>query len=225
VASKLCSFPDCGRKHESHGYCASHASQLRKTGVVKPLRVHSYRGMVCSFEGCDRQPIGRGLCYSHYEMQRLGEPLRPVKPRREPRSTLIRDESGNKQCLNCEGWQGEGEFYASPITSDGLGVTCKTCMKWGNALRLFGVTPERYEAMLSGQGGVCASCGAPPSPDRRMAIDHDHACCPTAGRSCGACVRGLLCSPCNTGLGFFGDSPDRLMAAAAYLLTFQGVNA
>ncbi|WP_420823252.1 MULTISPECIES: endonuclease domain-containing protein [Streptomyces] len=48
---------------------------------------------------------------------------------------------------------------------------------------------------------VCALCQAgpsvEPSPDApSFWHDHDHRCCPS-GRSCGRCVRGLLCLPCN----------------------------
>lgn len=214
-----CSFPDCGRGHDSLGYCNSHAAQFRRTGTVKPLRVRSYKGMDCSFEGCDRRPYGRGLCQTHYKMERKGESLRPIKIHRPNWATLIRDESGNKECLNCKEWQSESEFYASPITKDALGVTCKTCMKWGNALRLFNVTPERYEELLAAQGGVCEICGQEPEPHRRLSIDHDHACCPEAGRSCGKCVRGLLHNGCNAGLGMFNDDPDRLLSAALYVLS------
>jgi hypothetical protein len=34
----------------------------------------------------------------------------------------------------------------------------------------------------------------------RPTIDHDHVCCP-GRKSCGACVRGPVCSACNTRLG------------------------
>lgn len=86
------------------------------------------------------------------------------------------------------------------------------------------VTPERYEELQKAQDRKCAICGAMESRGRSFEfhIDHDHSCCP-GKRSCGKCVRGLLCSPCNTGIGLLNDSPDQLMAAAAYLLQQRDV--
>ena len=81
-----------------------------------------------------------------------------------------------------------------------------------------GMTPERYEEMLASQGGVCAICrGDDPGTGKRFAIDHDHSCCP-GRRSCGKCVRGLLCQKCNRGLGLFNDDPERLEAAVRFLI-------
>lgn len=89
-----------------------------------------------------------------------------------------------------------------------------------NLMRRFNLTLERYREILAIQGGRCAICGRDTPSERRNTrfhVDHDHRCCP--GRtSCGECVRGLLCHACNTALGNFKDSPDLLMAAAAYIL-------
>lgn len=82
-----------------------------------------------------------------------------------------------------------------------------------------GLTLDEYDAMLAIQGGGCAVCGTDrPGGRGRFHVDHDHACCP-GEKSCSACVRGLLCSGCNVGLGSFNDDVDRLTAAVAYLLT------
>lgn len=89
-------------------------------------------------------------------------------------------------------------------------------------LKRYGLTQETYDAMLAAQNGGCAICGSsdPKSRHGRFHIDHDHGCCPNRDqRTCGDCVRGLLCERCNTGLGHFGDDPDRLDAAARYVRT------
>lgn len=83
--------------------------------------------------------------------------------------------------------------------------------------RKFGLTRGDYDALLAAQGGGCAICGSEPAT-RALAVDHDHSCC-RGPRTCGRCVRGLLCSFCNTALGKFSDSPARLRRAAQYLET------
>jgi recombination endonuclease VII len=84
-------------------------------------------------------------------------------------------------------------------------------------LKKYGITADQYEAMLSDQNGRCAICGTDqPGQTKWFEVDHDHACCPKKG-SCGACVRGLLCTGCNSGISRFQDDPDRMEAAAAYV--------
>jgi hypothetical protein len=78
----------------------------------------------------------------------------------------------------------------------------------------YGLTSEAFEKLLRKQGGGCAVCRI--SQSDRWAVDHDHACC--AGNStCGKCIRGILCFPCNQALGLFRDSPDTLRRALAYI--------
>lgn len=66
-------------------------------------------------------------------------------------------------------------------------------------LRKYGLTQERYDALLEAQGFQCP-CGEP-FAGRTPDIDHDHACCP-GDSSCGLCVRGLLCGLCNRMAGY-----------------------
>jgi hypothetical protein len=79
-----------------------------------------------------------------------------------------------------------------------------------------GMTIPAFDALLAGQGGVCAICRKPEKDFdntgtgkvRNLNVDHDHVT---------NAVRGILCSSCNRGLGLFSDDPDLLITAAAYL--------
>lgn len=86
-----------------------------------------------------------------------------------------------------------------------------------NSLRYYNLTLEQFDALFASQGSACAICQTTePNWKGHWHIDHDHACCP-GNRSCGACVRGVLCMRCNVALGHLGDDPDVLRRAAEYL--------
>jgi len=88
----------------------------------------------------------------------------------------------------------------------------------------FNTTNEWYTQTLNSQGGACAICGTTVaggrSPRNRFHVDHNHSCCPTPGRSCGKCLRGLLCFNCNLSLGHF-ETPELLEKALDYLRSFR----
>lgn len=75
------------------------------------------------------------------------------------------------------------------------------------SLAKYGLTEEQFRRMYLDQKGLCAICPKRMS-GRDCHIDHDH----VTGK-----VRGLLCSSCNTGLGFFKDSVRLLASAIVYL--------
>ena len=82
------------------------------------------------------------------------------------------------------------------------------------------VTPERYEELLRLQDGKCV-CGNVFRTDSRNKadtphVDHDHRCCPGL-KSCGECVRGLLCRNCNRALGLLKDSASVLRSLALWV--------
>lgn len=83
----------------------------------------------------------------------------------------------------------------------------------------YGLSPGRIVDMHSEQGGSCAVCRTEIDLSDVL-VDHDHSCCP-GPRSCGSCVRGLLCRCCNAVLGMARDDAGRLDRAANYLRRFS----
>lgn len=79
------------------------------------------------------------------------------------------------------------------------------------------ITASQYDKILADQDFRCAICQKQADHDsRNLSVDHDHLCCPS-NRSCGNCIRGLLCTACNMGLGHFKDSIPIISSALRYL--------
>jgi 5-methylcytosine-specific restriction endonuclease McrA len=78
-------------------------------------------------------------------------------------------------------------------------------------LKKYGMSEADYQRMLLAQNGKCAICGSTESGTSAttcLAVDHCH--------KTGA-VRGLLCGPCNKGIGHLKDDISLLYAAITYL--------
>jgi hypothetical protein len=76
--------------------------------------------------------------------------------------------------------------------------------------RKYGIGSAEFDQLLSEQNGGCAICHAEVADSRAHQLHVDH--CHTTGR-----VRGILCGPCNRGIGMFRDDPALLIKAAEYL--------
>jgi len=137
-----------------------------------------------------------------------------------------------KTCSRCKKEKSLDRFYANRQARDGKCAACKECMseynraRWSamtpdrrrrNKLSLrYGLTVEQYEEMLTAQDGVCAICGSLPLPGVSLCVDHDHRCCP-GEKTCGRCLRKLLCTPCNLVIGYAYESVSILRSAADYV--------
>ena len=83
-----------------------------------------------------------------------------------------------------------------------------------HTVKRYGITVADYNRMLVEQNGVCKVCRRHETKKtnkgtvRRLSIDHCH----DTGK-----VRGLLCHTCNVAIGYAGNDPARLRAAADYL--------
>ena len=77
-------------------------------------------------------------------------------------------------------------------------------------IKNYGINTDEYELMLDSQNNSCAICRGPKTNNRTNYFDVDH--CHKSGK-----VRGLLCSKCNLGLGYFQDNKKLMLLAYNYL--------
>lgn len=118
-----------------------------------------------------------------------------------------------KQCSKCKVEKPLEEFHKNKKAPEGRHYHCKVCRK-EESLKQYNLTVNCYKKLVELQGNKCAICGTSnpkgTSTLNRWYVDHNH----LTGE-----VRGLLCSPCNTGLGNFYDNSKFLRKAAEYLDT------
>lgn len=86
--------------------------------------------------------------------------------------------------------------------------------KKAHILRSYKIDWDTYLQMIA---GGCEVCGE----KENLHIDHDHACCPQE-RTCGKCVRGVLCGRHNRADGAFKNI-DQIKAFLEYRMKHEGV--
>lgn len=93
---------------------------------------------------------------------------------------------------------------------------CRDCSVDVKLFDRYGITKGQYLEKLKEQNGHCAICPATPEEVGTLCVDHDHSCCP-GSKTCGKCLRGLLCPRCNTAIGLLDDNVDKMHNAASYI--------
>lgn len=147
-------------------------------------------------------------------------------------------EENLKLCSRCKIEKPLKDFYKDKNTKTGYKSYCKDCAKvvyknwkdknpdkaqeiWLTAsnkyykhsnasfkrkLKKYDLTEESYNELHLEHNGKCKICK---KEIEDLVIDHCH----QTGK-----VRGLLCNPCNKGLGFFEDNIESLRSAIEYLV-------
>jgi hypothetical protein len=79
-----------------------------------------------------------------------------------------------------------------------------------NRWHFYRLADAAFQALWDAQGGRCAVCSKAlvEGANQGLHVDHCHAT---------GAVRGLLCGPCNGGIGMLGDDAERVAKAAEYL--------
>ncbi len=242
---RLCSVEGCESKHYGHGLCSKHYQRNWDHGDVHHERPRWHGGrrkghsLYAKWGTFQRRAGGVDPAWSDFDrfIADVGEkregcaliapnPRAPIgpdnfawrvvgkghpKPNKRQVERCTRDECSRPArsiglcALHYDRWIKRGRFDAPGVAVD---PAKKAASVRRTRLRQYGLTPEQYDAMAEAQGGCCAICGGQNQNGRLLSIDHDHET---------GVVRALLCAPCNTGIGMFVESEDRLLKAIEYL--------
>ena len=136
-----------------------------------------------------------------------------------------------KTCSKCKEEKANSNFHISSKEKDGLQKQCKSCQskrkkEWykenkekalnDNYKYKYGISLEEYSEKLREQNHKCKICKKDETEvfKQTLYVDHNH----DTGE-----VRGLLCHPCNAGLGHFKEQEDLLEAAKQYIKEYKNV--
>ncbi len=162
-----------------------YCKECRKASSLKSHR-GGKRKPLCTLEGCETPNYAGGLCKMHYERNR-------------------RTGSPNLKNYRRESYNG---YSYDRVRANHLRLKYK-------------ITMEQFEEMAK---NGCEICGRLGLPHKQLHMDHDHNCCPVQRypdgstmyfKTCGKCIRGVLCDRCNGTVGLYeagrlrDEYPDR----------------
>lgn len=162
-----------------------YCKECRKSRTLISHR-NGKRKSECTVDGCDVLHYANGMCKMHYERNRR---------------------NGHTDLVNYGRESYNGYKYED--------------MRKAHLKRTFHISIEKYKEMAK---DGCEICGKKGLPHKQLHVDHDHKCCPVPRypngatkyhKTCGKCVRGILCDRCNGNVGLYekgklrNDYPDR----------------
>lgn len=170
---------------DNHDY---YCKVCRNGSTLKTQR--SEAKVFCTVEDCGQKHYAKGYCRLHYDR--------------------VRDYGRTHTLREIIPLDKEKQFYR---TIDGKQVKSGLYSLERRLEKTYNITLATYNSFAEKGCNVCgAETGS--SSNRNMHVEHDHACCPGL-KSCGKCVRGVVCNRCNTALGLYDtgklrqDYPNR----------------
>ncbi len=158
-----------------------------------------------------------------------------TKPDYKTRKKVFKD-LAEKWCPSHLKYLPIADFNKSPSCYSGYEVYCRVC----KAVRVkeqysyskkksyhykskFGISLEEFDVLFLQQQSKCKACKSTEHNGRNWSVDHEHiegyADLPSNDKK--KYIRGILCHPCNAGLGLFKNSIEKLESAIQYLKDYQ----
>jgi hypothetical protein len=167
--------------------------------------------MTC--ELCNKKIHASGLCTIHWRYKKYGQCV----------NKCFQPANGNSGlCGNCIKRGGippasRHNGVCSTCSLPLIDFRCSTCdtdrKRNEHLIRKYKMPLAAWREILSSQSNLCKICER---DSKRFVVDHDHSCCP-GQRTCGECVRGIICENCNRALGLIKDSKIILQKMIDYL--------
>lgn len=223
---QTCHSIGCNEPALAKGLCDKHRKRLARHGHTEPTRSEDWGKR-------EKHPAYKAWCglVRHHRQRIPAEWLNdfwafvkdvPEKP--AGRSRAFRPDVN-------ENWSSSNFYWKEPrINVEKRKDNAAYMREWQRAMRAanpdysknsdlkrtYGVTLDWYREQQTKQGNTCAICGKPETTvingkTVSLAVDHCH----NTGK-----VRGLLCVPCNRGIGMLKHDRDLLQKAIAYLETY-----
>jgi hypothetical protein len=204
-AGAVCTAPGCDRPQYSLTLCRTHYQQqsegrpLTSLPPPRPAPDGSCQVADCT-KTAENAARGDVLCLSHGVMQRRGSALVPLITRTPTDRLPELLARGVYWCTVCQQELPVDRFIRDH-QRDGIPRSrCRSCSGILARANKFNISFADVDRLFAFQDRRCALCPAEPPHIDGLNLDHDHNCCPDKGRSCGKCVRGLLCWNCNAGV-------------------------
>jgi hypothetical protein len=105
------------------------------------------------------------------------------------------------------------EYHRDNRTSNRKRTICRECRNVHR--RIVRISKDNRASLLEEQNYSCAICGSLANENKkRLSVDHNHETNQ---------IRGLLCTYCNVGLGYFKDDTQLMARAIEYLDKHNGI--
>lgn len=224
---RVCTVWWCDRIRKGRGLCSMHLTRESKGRDMDIRPKFRNRTGLCCIPGCGGKVLAKAYCPTHYSRLRRGlDVFAPMPPKTKTELCTIpgcgRAARSWNLCHTHYARKLRGKDMYAPVQERVSQRHCSVrgceerhqsrggCSQHYRQMRIYKVS---YEWIALKEELGCAICGE----KTRLQIDHDHSCCPSNQEVCGKCNRGMLCFPCNAGIGQFRDDIETMEKAIQYL--------